>query len=184
MGLKYSTPPKHKNFDKTNHRKLLESVKIVFCQLDQSLQQLSPQEYVQQSNTLFKATIGQHVRHIIELFICLQQGYQAGIVDYEKRKRDVRIESDKECARQLLAIYGRVNLRDKALLLKTGYADDSGEMLVVETTYKREVLYNLEHTIHHMALIRIGINEVSDIAVPEEFGVSPSTLQFKKACAQ
>jgi uncharacterized damage-inducible protein DinB len=160
--------------------KLQHSLKNVFAQLDQSLQQLSPQQYIQQSNSLFKATIGQHVRHIIELFICLQQGYQAGIVDYDKRKRDLCIESDKELARQLLAIYCSVRLKDKALLLKTSYDEDSGKSLVVETTYRREVLYNLEHTIHHMALIRIGINEVSEIVVPEEFGLAPSTIKYKK----
>lgn len=171
---------KHKIFDKTKQVRLLESVKNVFGQLDQSLQQLSPQQYVQQSNNLFKATIGQHVRHIIELFICLQQGYQAGIVDYGKRKRDPRIELDKELARQLLAIYGSVRLRDKPLLLETGYDENSGKSLVVETTYLREVLYNLEHTIHHMALIRIGINEVSEIVVPEEFGLAPSTIKYRK----
>ena len=160
--------------------KLQDSLKYVFTQLDQSLQQLSPQQYAQQSNNLFKATIGQHVRHIIELFICLQQGYQAGIVDYEKRKRDMRIESDKELARQLLAIYCSVRLKDKALLLKTSYEENSGKRLVIETTYLREVLYNLEHTIHHMALIRIGIYEVSEIVVPEEFGLAPSTIKYRK----
>jgi len=31
-----------------------------------------------------------------------------------------------------------------------------------------------------MALIRVGINEVSAVKVPEEFGVAPSTIKYKR----
>ena len=53
---------------------LQQSVKNVFLQLSESLHQLTDEQYVQPSKTLFNATIGQHVRHIIELFICLEKG--------------------------------------------------------------------------------------------------------------
>ncbi|MEM9648432.1 MAG: hypothetical protein AAF969_08120, partial [Bacteroidota bacterium] len=48
----------------------------------------------------------------------------------------------------------------------------------------REVMYNLEHTIHHHALIKVGIQFFTDIPLPESFGVAPSTLQHRQACAQ
>ena len=51
---------------------LQKAIGNVFVQLNESLQQLSNDEYTQQCPTLFNATIGQHVRHIIELFICLK----------------------------------------------------------------------------------------------------------------
>jgi hypothetical protein len=35
-----------------------------------------------------------------------------------------------------------------------------------------------------MALIRIGITEVSDIGLPQEFGVAPSTLKYQAQCAR
>jgi hypothetical protein len=35
-----------------------------------------------------------------------------------------------------------------------------------------------------MALIRIGINEVADIVLPENFGVASSTVKHKQQCAQ
>jgi len=56
--------------------------------------------------------------------------------------------------------------------------------MIVETNYYRELIYNLEHTIHHMALIKVGINEVSCIAVPEGFGIATSTIKFRRSCAQ
>ena len=81
---------------------LQQSVKNVFVQLSESLHHLSHEQYVQQSKTLFNATIGQHVRHIIELFICLEAGYESGLVNYEKRKRDLVIEKNKDFAQVLL----------------------------------------------------------------------------------
>lgn len=164
---------------------LQQSVKNVFVQLNDSLLQLSNEEYTRPSSRLFNATIGQHVRHIIELFVCLEQGYDSGFVNYEKRKRDLTIETDKEFARQLLlGIYRSMNRPDKTLQLVANYDEHSEEMLLIDTNYYREVVYNLEHTVHHMALIRVGINEVSNIQVPQEFGVAASTIKHKKACAQ
>jgi len=61
------------------------AVQNVFGQLAGSLCQLQPGEYVQPSEALSGHTIGQHVRHIIELFQSLENGYEQGLVNYEKR---------------------------------------------------------------------------------------------------
>jgi hypothetical protein len=165
--------------------KIQTAIQNIFVQLSESIKQLSPTEYTQPSNILFNATIGQHVRHIIELFIELEKGYDYGTVNYENRKRDYRIETDKEFATELLQkIYSNINRPDKYLLLEAGYDEDSSETLTIQSNYYREVVYNLEHTVHHMALIRVGINEVSNIRLPEGFGVASSTIKYRKACAQ
>ena len=164
---------------------LQQAVKNVFVQLSNSLEQLTPEQYRQPSQVILNATIGQHVRHIIELFICLDKGYETGIVNYEKRKRDYRIENDKDLARELLhLVYTRLTKKDKTLLLEVSYDAHSDEMVTVATNYYREIIYNLEHTVHHMALIRVGINEVSSIIVPEGYGVASSTIKYRQACAQ
>ncbi|MEO8770230.1 MAG: hypothetical protein ABI402_09105 [Ferruginibacter sp.] len=163
-------------------RKIINNV---FMQLADSLNQLTPAEYSQPSKILFNATIGQHVRHILELYICLYNGYETGIVNYEKRKRDIRIETDKDFANELmLMISGNIDKDDKDLLLESNYDEQSTEEIIVGTNYYRELLYNLEHTVHHMALIRVGINEVSSITIPEGFGVATSTIKYRKTCVQ
>lgn len=160
-------------------------IKNVFDQLEASLNELSPMEYSQPSKILFNASIGQHVRHIIELYICLHNGYESGTVSYEKRKRDMRIETDKDLANELIhMICNNIEKPDKVMLLHSNCDEHSEESIIMSTNYYRELLYNLEHTVHHMALIRVGINDVSEIELPEGFGVATSTIKYRKSCAQ
>lgn len=156
-----------------------------FVQLRQILDQLTEAEYTQPGNVLFGASIGQHVRHIIELYICLFNGYETGTVNYEHRKRDTRIETDKDFAAELMEmICNNIDQPNKSLLLDSSYDELSADFISVETNYVRELIYNLEHTVHHMALIRVGIKEVSAIAIPEGFGVATSTIKYRRSCAQ
>ncbi|MGB8191607.1 MAG: DinB family protein [Chitinophagaceae bacterium] len=164
---------------------LQQAVNNVFVQLSATLDQLSQEQYVQPSRTLFNATIGQHVRHIIELFQCLENGYDEGLVNYEQRQRDIRIETDKQFASGLLTeVRQGLDRENKDLQLEACYDEHEASPITIATNFYREVAYNLEHTIHHMALIRVGITEVSDIELPEEFGVASSTIKYRQQCAQ
>jgi hypothetical protein len=120
------------------------------------------------------------------LFQALELGYDMGTVNYEKRKRDKAIETDSILARRLLRQIGEgLGRPDKDLLLETAYDEQDPIPLVIPTNYQREIAYNLEHTIHHMALIRIGIRELNSLLVlPEGYGIAPSTLKNRRACAQ
>lgn len=164
---------------------LQEAIKNVFIQLSETLRQLTPEQYAQPCKNLFNATIGQHVRHVIELFIELNNGYESALVNYDKRKRDFRMETDIYFAIDTLShLHFLLNKPDKPLQLEMDYSDSSPGLLSVTTNYHRELVYNLEHTVHHMALIRVGINEVAGIAVPETFGIAVSTIKYRTTCAQ
>ena len=171
--------------EQTATMELTKAVKNVFLQLEQVILQITDEEYSKPCTTLFKNTIGQHVRHVIELFQCLELGYEDAIVNYEKRKRDTRIENDKTFARSLLAeIYQNLDRPDKSLTLEAIYDDLSTTPIRIHTNYFREIAYNLEHTIHHMALIRVGVTEVTNLQLPDTFGVASSTVKYRKECAQ
>jgi hypothetical protein len=164
---------------------LQKPVQHIFDQLKDVLQQISCEAYRQPSAVLNGATIGQHVRHTIELFQCLLSGYEQGSVNYESRNRDITIETNRQLAHHLLTeIIGHLNIENKPLMLLSYSNEEQSEMLAVETNFYREVVYNLEHAIHHMALIRIGIQDVCTLTLKEDFGVAASTIQYRKACAQ
>src|SRR6266404_7848522 len=115
---------------------LQQTVKNIFVQLSGSLHQLTDEQYIQPSKTLFNATIGQHVRHIIELFTCVEKGYETGIVNYEKRKRELVIETNKNFANVLLQkIYTGLEKPNKKLLLEANYDGHSAETITVTTNY-------------------------------------------------
>lgn len=164
---------------------LKQPIQNVFIQLTETLNQLTAEEYIQPSKTLFNASIGQHVRHIIELFLCLEKGCETGVVNYEKRKRDYQIETNKELAIRLLKdIYHRLERPNTDLVMEAEDYESTAEVVAIPSNYFREIAYNLEHTIHHMALIRVGVNEVSTIELPQEFGVAYSTIKYRQQCAQ
>ena len=128
------------------------------------------------------ATIGQHVRHTIELYQCLLSGYTPGDICYDKRARDKKIENDVDFALHCLhEISGAIGKPDKDLNVSYEI-DHRGVQL--RSNYYREVMYNLEHTIHHQALIRVAIESLTSIKLPVSFGVAPSTLKYRATCAQ
>ena len=164
---------------------LKKQIQHVFTQLNDSLRQITNDEYKSPSCVLTNATIGHHVRHILELFVCLEQGYTIGVVNYEKRKRDYRIETDKEFALDLMMdVFNNLGKPNKDLILEAEDYYEAVQTVSVPSNYYRELVYNLEHTIHHMALIRVGINEVSSVQLPEDFGVGYSTIKYRQQCAQ
>ena len=158
-----------------------QSVHTIFNQLEDYLVQLSDQQYCQKIDTLSGASIGQHVRHVVEMFVCLQDGLTSGIVNYENRKRDITIETSKESAFEVMKkINSSLLNENKSLILEAGFDENDAELNKIPTNYFREIAYNLEHAIHHMALIKIGINEISEIKLPEGYGVASSTIKYRK----
>ena len=164
---------------------LIKPIQQLFEQLQTIIHSLSDEQYNAPGKLLEGATIGQHIRHVIELFQELQTGYDTGTVNYDNRKRDHKIEADRLFAIEKLdTLHNTLARPDKKLLLKAGYNATSNETGEFETNYFRELIYNLEHTVHHMALIRVGVRECSNIQLSNDFGIAVSTLKFRKACAQ
>ncbi|WP_190811365.1 DinB family protein [Flagellimonas sp. S3867] len=151
-------------------------------QFKEILLQLPEDYYAHSCEALFNASIGQHTRHIIELYLCLINGYDGAEVSYDKRERNQKIEQDVYFAiKQLQRIQSDLEKPNKAV--KVAY-ELGGMETCLESNYYREVMYNLEHTIHHHALIKVGIKHFTTLELPESFGVAPSTMQHREACAQ
>lgn len=157
----------------------------ILNQLSDVVNALDEKDFCKPSETLSKSTVGQHLRHTVEFFICLQQGFEKGIVNYDKREHDKLIESDKFIA---LAAIDRIKdfvsnqSADQVLQLEVGYDRDSDECVTISTNYLRELTYNIEHAVHHMAIMKIGIREVAGyVKLPADFGIAISTLRYKES---
>lgn len=157
----------------------------VLDQLETAIAELAPHDFKRSSTVLGGASIGQHVRHTIEFFDCLALGHKSGIVNYDNRAHDKEIETDQALALSAIrAIRGFVEGRPsgKSLLLQVDYTGEGATSQLLETTFLRELAYNLEHVIHHMAIIKIGIMDVAPyVILPAHFGMAASTVRHLQA---
>jgi hypothetical protein len=160
-------------------------IQQLFRQLLEVLETLSDNQYSAPVDLLSGATIGQHIRHIIEFFQELDKGYEIGTVNYDRRNRSLVLEVSRSLAiRQLSEMVFAVDRPDKDLALMAHLTVGDAEPFIIRTNYFRELLYNMEHIVHHMALLRIGITDLTKMSLPPQFGVAASTLKFRQRCAQ
>lgn len=158
---------------------------MIFIQMTAQLKSLSnllllltDQQYNQKIVFLGNASIGGHSRHIVELLKCVTDGYNLGRVDYVNRVRDLSLETDKTLATQELTLMiNKVTQSDKYMELVTE-SDGDGLINIVRTTYFREIVYNTEHAIHHLALIRVALREMKLNIVEDDFGMAYSTIKY------
>ena len=160
----------------------IQPIKKVLYSLIATIQTLSNDDFTMPINALSQATIGEHTRHIIELFQCLTTAYPTGILNYEDRKRNHLMQNNIDVAIEQLEILCLCIEQENKSLALTNSLSDSRE--TIETNYYRELLYNFEHCIHHQALIKVGLFSLNKMPNSEDFGIAPSTLAYKKACAQ
>lgn len=150
----------------------LGQLKNVLMQIDQRL--------YTHVNSKGRASVGQHVRHTLEFYQCLVDA--SGSVNYDARKRDIMIESSASHAAHVVdEIMERINSFIEDVPMKMLAEMPGSENLVnVASSLSRELLYVLEHAIHHMALMRILIkDEASDFELDDTFGVAYSTLAYR-----
>jgi hypothetical protein len=160
-------------------------IQQLFRQLLEVLENLSDNQYAAPVDLLSGATIGQHIRHIVEFFQELDKGYESGTVNYDRRNRSLALEVSRSLAIcQLSELVLAVDRPDKDLALMAHLTAGDAGPVVIRTNYSRELLYNMEHIVHHMALLRIGITAVTKMSLPPQFGVAASTLKFRQTCAQ
>ncbi len=146
--------------------------------------QLTDEEYHRSLAVFNNCSIGQHTRHVIEFFVELEQGYEQGFVDYNQRKRDTILETNRQAAiASLQEIVTAPDRPDKSMRIAI-YNQGNEPSAVIATSYHRELAFLVDHTVHHMALIRIGVEQLQTVAVPPTFGVAASTQQHLGVCAQ
>lgn len=161
---------------------LIPSIKNCLNELIDLLRQLSNEEYSTPCPRLSEASIGEHTRHIIEMFQCLENNYETAVVNYDKRQRNVLIQTDVDFAiDHIVDIQNNLRKENKKIELQQNI---DGEEVRIESNYFRELLYNLEHCIHHQALIKVAVLKYGNIAIDADFGVARSTIEYRNQCAR
>lgn len=152
------------------------------------LEKLPEELFIRPKEVLSGFTIGQHFRHILEFYVCLKKGTGSGVICYDSRERNIQIETDKRYASGIIEnitefLSSLQTNRD--LVLKANYSVSSDEQMEISSSLYRELAYALDHTVHHLAIVKIALSEEKESAIMDEnLGVAPSTIRYREQCAQ
>lgn len=163
---------------------LFQSAISLLEQLQKVNSQLSNQQFTQPLEVLSGNTIGQHMRHTLEFFLCLMDGDNFNEINYDNRKHDNYLETDIRLTRKVtesVIEFLRSHPSDRPIHFVANYSLQSDNEVRIPSSLHREIAYNIEHAIHHMALIKIGIKALDqDFDLPVHFGVASSTVRYRE----
>ena len=167
-----------------NGSPLIDSATEILRQGEALLQALDDETYRRKIPAVFTSAMGGHYRHCLDHFQCLLEGVANGEVDYDDRRRDARIENDRQFAlaetRRIHAACEKIPPAALELPInvhsKVNYEGEAA--LVTASSFGRELMYGVAHAIHHYALLAVMCGLLG-VRVPFGFGIAPSTLQYQ-----
>jgi len=169
-------------------RGLADALDTVLLQGKDLLERLGQEEFTAPNPLGNGASIGAHYRHCLDHFRQLFSGLASGIVDYDARTRESLLETDRIAALSATQdlISAAQDLRKLAeenpIEVRCGVTYRGEEAGAASSTLGREMMFCINHTIHHYALIGILLRS-SNREVPEGFGVAPSTIRHRQEMA-
>lgn len=138
-------------------------------------------ERYKQKQEILTSSIGEHFRHIIEHYELFWNGLNVGHIDYDKRNRNPRLETDRlfaiESMEQYVSLFQTQNLKPEKISISQNYNPNENVPIIPSYT-NRELQFLLSHTVHHYAIISILV-KLDGGVVSKEFGFSPATLFAK-----
>jgi len=145
--------------------------------------------YTEKKEILSGSSIGQHFRHVLEFYVCAFSNLDSNVISYDKRERNLLIETDTNTASNVISsIVASLEsvTEDQSVSLEVNYSGEiDSECVKVPSTLYRELAYCLEHTIHHLIIIKLALKADDDeVELSDNFGVAPSTIRHRKKCAQ
>lgn len=121
---------------------------------------------------------GSHIRHILDHYHSVREGLLSGTVDYDMRRRNCAAESDRAAATlDLNAIkqwLRSVSETPRPLSVKSEVSVCECHTVSINSDSQRELLYVLNHTIHHMAYVSLLL-QANGVKLKREIGLAPAT---------
>jgi hypothetical protein len=165
---------------------LISNIKQTLEELNSVVQLMNDEQFSTPLTIFSGSSTGMHARHIIEFYQCLlTQSIDNQFVNYDNRQRDLLLQGNTE---YFISTVNRViDALEKLDCAKLNYPlsitseNTEKDATPITSSLARELQYNLEHTIHHAAFIKIGVlSHIPDAYLPKTFGVAPSTLRHQK----
>jgi len=154
----------------------LEQINDILVELERMPGQLA-------DNVYREANIGQHMRHVFDHMLAIKLAIAEGLVDYDKRDRGNEVETDRLMASQqlsLLRLWIQTEDFDNHKVAVVSEIDcENTQRMRFDSNLNREILYVINHTIHHAAHIKLVLAQFG-INLPEHIGIAPGTASFNR----
>ncbi len=162
------------------------------------LDKLTENQLSQVCEPWISSTIGQHIRHVVDMYFALAAAECKDIIDYDVRQRGSNIEKSLGDAKSAMhsvidwlsqlemKCQQGLELEECSLNIKSEVSLSRSVSLEVSSNLLRELVFVGSHAVHHYALIKV-IAKCLEIDVEEWFGVAPATVSYLRnelACAQ
>ncbi len=150
---------------------------------------VTEEQYVFTGSPYIQSSIGQHFRHVIDMFLVVSYPDDPSIIDYDSRRRGALVETSRDAALSELSVikvYMNAFLADlsdaeewldQEVLIKTEVTIDATRAVTLKSNKLRELVFIGAHAVHHYALISV-IAKIQGVVLEEAFGVAPATATF------
>lgn len=142
------------------------------------LHNISDNEYSNCSVAPYYSSIGNHIRHVLDVFACIFDGLETGIIDFSKREKDVMAETNRNVGlRYFDTIIEKLqNINEYSLEHKVRIFDDLGSGKVcADYTLGGALMQAQSHAIHHFATIGYIIEQLKISLPVKDFGYNPTS---------
>lgn len=139
---------------------------------------ITDEQYSQSTTPPYFSSIGSHTRHILDIYQCIFNGLESGLIDFTYRERNFLQEQStnagldylNQITSQICSLTG-ADLNKEILV-----TDDLGEgKLKANSTLAAVLIQAHSHTIHHYAIIGFLVYNLG-IELPDaDFGYNPTT---------
>lgn len=147
------------------------------------LEGLNDEQYQFKAKPYVESSIGEHMRHNLDLYFSLIEEKAKGIIDYDFRRRGAQVERCRQTginelkqikiwllALQPEDIYRQVEVKTE-VRLNVSCSEQLGSSMA------RELIFVAAHAVHHYALIRISAL-FCEAEIDTGFGYAPATTTY------
>lgn len=142
------------------------------------LNSISDEEYSNCTVPPYYSSIGNNMRHILDVFSCIFKGVDNGIIDFSDRERNELAQQKTQAGIAYFDVIleGLEKIKDYNFDTIVAVTDDLGTgEITANYTLGSALIQAHSHTIHHYASIGFIINQLG-IELPDaDFGYNPTT---------
>jgi len=142
------------------------------------LNNISDEQYSDCSVPPYYSSIGNNMRHILDVFSCIFKGINEGNIDFSDRERNelaqVQTKFGIDYFNQIITELSNLDEKDFDRIVKV--TDDLGTgKITTNYTLGSALVQAHSHTIHHYASIGFIIDHLGIELPDEDFGYNPTT---------